>query len=171
MYVARRGHWDKLAAELTPHSTGTTDAIFLEKPAYFDLVINLATSTPSRTSRPTLYVSKTADNGPDKPLSYRLSAVRFAWSDVRLVCPFLPASRLPVDLTDHRTVERARSAARTRLPRAGARTRPSLLCPLLPGPQVERRCSTVVVRRLMARLRGRVSGMRVVMDGCGLVEE
>lgn len=62
----------------------TTDAIFLEKPAYFDLVINLATSTPSRTSRPTLYVSKTADNGPDKPLSYRLSAVRFAWSDVRL---------------------------------------------------------------------------------------
>ncbi|KAH7912115.1 hypothetical protein BJ138DRAFT_1112646 [Hygrophoropsis aurantiaca] len=63
----------------------TTDAIFLEKPSYYDLVIDLTTSTPSKASRPTLYLSKpqqpqTGMRGP----THRLSVVRFTWSDVKL---------------------------------------------------------------------------------------
>ncbi|KAI6145014.1 hypothetical protein BKA82DRAFT_652193 [Pisolithus tinctorius] len=64
----------------------TTDAIFLEKPSYYDLVIDLTTSTPLRSTRPTLYVSKPihqqspGSRGP----THRLSLVRFTWSDVRL---------------------------------------------------------------------------------------
>ncbi|KAH7925742.1 hypothetical protein BV22DRAFT_1194947 [Leucogyrophana mollusca] len=63
----------------------TTDAIFLEKPSYYDLVIDLTTSTPSKASRPTLYLSKpqqqqAGSRGP----SHRLSVVRFTWSDVKL---------------------------------------------------------------------------------------
>lgn len=64
----------------------TTDAIFLERPACYDLLIDLTTSTPSKTSRPTFYVSKLVASqtpGPSSPV-YRLSVTRFAWSDVRL---------------------------------------------------------------------------------------
>lgn len=63
----------------------TTDAIFLEKPSYYDLVIDLTTSTPSRTSRPTLYLSKPIQQSTAKGPTHRLSLVRFTWSDVKLV--------------------------------------------------------------------------------------
>ncbi|KAF8556664.1 hypothetical protein OG21DRAFT_1495348 [Imleria badia] len=62
----------------------TTDAIFLEKPSYYDLVIDLTTSTPSRTSRPTLYLSKPIQQTTAKGPTHRLSLVRFTWSDVKL---------------------------------------------------------------------------------------
>ncbi|KIJ19396.1 hypothetical protein PAXINDRAFT_166590 [Paxillus involutus ATCC 200175] len=63
----------------------TTDAIFLEKPSYYDLVIDLTTSTPSRTSRPTLYMSKPTQHPPNsRGPTHRLSLVRFTWSDVKL---------------------------------------------------------------------------------------
>ncbi|KAF8954836.1 hypothetical protein BDZ97DRAFT_1862662 [Flammula alnicola] len=64
----------------------TTDAIFLEKPSHYDLLIDLTTSTPNKSSRPTFYASKlvpTQPGGPNTP-SYRLSTIRFAWSDVKL---------------------------------------------------------------------------------------
>ncbi|KAG6373655.1 hypothetical protein JVT61DRAFT_6320 [Boletus reticuloceps] len=62
----------------------TTDAIFLEKPSYYDLVIDLTTSTPSRTSRPMLYLSKPIQQTTAKGPTHRLSLVRFTWSDVKL---------------------------------------------------------------------------------------
>ncbi|KIJ67315.1 hypothetical protein HYDPIDRAFT_148817 [Hydnomerulius pinastri MD-312] len=63
----------------------TTDAIFLEKPSYYDLVIDLTTSTPSKTSRPTLYLSKPIQQQPNsRGPTHRLSFVRFTWSDVKL---------------------------------------------------------------------------------------
>ncbi|KAF9220600.1 hypothetical protein BS17DRAFT_786803 [Gyrodon lividus] len=63
----------------------TTDAIFLEKPSYYDLVIDLTTSTPSRMSRPTMYMSKPTNHQPNlKGPTHRLSLVRFTWSDVKL---------------------------------------------------------------------------------------
>ncbi|KAF9233259.1 hypothetical protein BU15DRAFT_90420 [Melanogaster broomeanus] len=63
----------------------TTDAIFLEKPSYYDLLVDLTTSTPSRTSRPTLYMSKQTHPQPtSKGPTHRLTVVRFTWSDVKL---------------------------------------------------------------------------------------
>ncbi|KAF9005013.1 hypothetical protein BDQ17DRAFT_1353622 [Cyathus striatus] len=56
----------------------TTDAIFLEKPSYYDLLIDLTTSTPNRAARPAFYASKYTGG------SWRLSTVRFSWSDVKL---------------------------------------------------------------------------------------
>jgi hypothetical protein len=61
-------------------SAGTTDAIFLEKPQYYDLVIDLTTSTPMKVSRPTFYASRSVSQG-----KFKLSVIRFAWSDVKLV--------------------------------------------------------------------------------------
>ena len=64
----------------------TTDAIYLEKPSLYDLVINLTTSTPSKTSRPTLYISQPTEQTEDgKGLRHKLSPVRFTWSDVKVV--------------------------------------------------------------------------------------
>ncbi|KAL6310279.1 hypothetical protein BKA93DRAFT_755212 [Sparassis latifolia] len=60
----------------------TTDALFLEKPAYYDLVIDLRTSTPN--TRPTFYVPKLTEPSNGRGPSYRLSVVRFTWSDVKL---------------------------------------------------------------------------------------
>lgn len=62
--------------------SGTTDAIFLEKPACYDLVIDLTTSTPSKATRPTFYSSKLIEG----TRNYKLSVVRFTWSDIKLVC-------------------------------------------------------------------------------------
>ncbi|KAG1748120.1 hypothetical protein EDB19DRAFT_1684366 [Suillus lakei] len=63
----------------------TTDAIFLDKPSYYDLLIDLTTSTPSKTSRPTLYLSKPQPPQPgSKGPTHRLSVFRFTWSDIRL---------------------------------------------------------------------------------------
>ncbi|KAF5353574.1 hypothetical protein D9757_013711 [Collybiopsis confluens] len=67
----------------------TTDAIFMERPSYYDLLIDLTTSTPNKATRPTFYVSRpipipatqaTSSRGP----THRLSTVQFAWSDVKL---------------------------------------------------------------------------------------
>ncbi|TFK38518.1 hypothetical protein BDQ12DRAFT_631091 [Crucibulum laeve] len=63
----------------------TTDAIFLEKPQHYDLLIDLTTSTPSKATRPTLYSSKALPVQPGtRGPTHRLSAIRFSWSDVKL---------------------------------------------------------------------------------------
>lgn len=66
----------------------TTDAIFLEKPSYYDLLIDL-TTTLNKSSRPTLSTSRLFDQAGSRRPSYKLSTVRFTWSDVKLVrsCP------------------------------------------------------------------------------------
>jgi hypothetical protein len=63
-------------------SVGTTDALFLEKPQYYDLVIDMTTF-----SRPSLQLSVRESNGRSLKPSYRLSTIRFTWSDVKLVSP------------------------------------------------------------------------------------
>ncbi|KAI8969537.1 hypothetical protein BD414DRAFT_503180 [Trametes punicea] len=60
----------------------TTDSIFLDKPAYYDLLIDLRSATPN--TRPTFHVSKAVEQPNGKGTIYRLSSVRFTWSDVRL---------------------------------------------------------------------------------------
>lgn len=64
---------------------GTTDAIFMEKPSYYDLLIDLTTSTPKAT-RPTFYSSKpiVSQAGSSRGPTHTLSTIRFAWSDVKL---------------------------------------------------------------------------------------
>lgn len=62
----------------------------MEKPSHYDLLIDLTTSTPSKASRPTFYTSKPVDGsmsqpGLSKKPEYRLSMIRFTWSDVKLV--------------------------------------------------------------------------------------
>ena len=66
------------------HSIGTTDALFLEKPQYYDLVIDMTTFSPER-SRPNFQLSVREPNGRSRGPSYHLSTVRFTWSDVNLV--------------------------------------------------------------------------------------
>ncbi|GJE95274.1 hypothetical protein PsYK624_114570 [Phanerochaete sordida] len=63
----------------------TTDAIFLEKPEYYDLLVDL-TVTPIRGGRPAMASPKTSssDSSPFGREKYKLSAVRFTWSDVKL---------------------------------------------------------------------------------------
>lgn len=65
----------------------TTDAIFLERPAHYDLLIDLTTSTPNKSSRPTFYLPKAVEQSGKTP-SYKLSVVRFTWTDVKLVCMY-----------------------------------------------------------------------------------
>ncbi|KAF8264240.1 hypothetical protein EI94DRAFT_1738825 [Lactarius quietus] len=62
----------------------TTDAVFLEKPQYYDLVIDLTTYASERlaTARPGLQLS-IKELYARRP-TYRLSSVRFTWSDVKL---------------------------------------------------------------------------------------
>ncbi|EIW77717.1 hypothetical protein CONPUDRAFT_108960 [Coniophora puteana RWD-64-598 SS2] len=63
----------------------TTDAIFLDKPSYYDIVVDLTTSTPNLNSRPTLYLSKPVQSpGSSRGPTHRLSLVRFTWSDIKL---------------------------------------------------------------------------------------
>jgi hypothetical protein len=78
----------------THNSVGTTDAIFLEKPSYYDLLIDLTTSTPNKATRPTFYSSKPLPPQPSNPRgpTHRLSTTRFAWSDIKLVSFFSCAS-------------------------------------------------------------------------------
>jgi DENN domain-containing protein 11 len=64
---------------------GTTDAVFLEKPQYYDLVIDMTSFSPERASRPGLQLSVKEPNGRSRRPSYRLSTIRFTWSDVKLV--------------------------------------------------------------------------------------
>ncbi|KAF8516482.1 hypothetical protein JB92DRAFT_2910206 [Gautieria morchelliformis] len=58
----------------------TTDAIFLEKPSLYDLIIDMTTSRPAR---PAFFVSRLAPASPRGP-RHRLQPVRFTFSDVRL---------------------------------------------------------------------------------------
>ncbi|KAF9265039.1 hypothetical protein L218DRAFT_899300 [Marasmius fiardii PR-910] len=62
----------------------TTDAIFLEKPAHYDLLLDLTTSTPDKSTRPTFYSSRPIEPVPPRGATHRLSTIRFAWSDVKL---------------------------------------------------------------------------------------
>ncbi|KAH9954085.1 hypothetical protein BC827DRAFT_1262315 [Russula dissimulans] len=62
----------------------TTDAVFLEKPQYYDLIIDMTSFSPERASRPTLQLSVQESNGRSRRPSYRLATVRFTWSDVKL---------------------------------------------------------------------------------------
>jgi len=73
----------------------TTDAVFLEKPQHYDLVIDLTSYAPDRraTARPGLQLA-TKEPDARRP-TYRLSTVRFTWSDVKLV-------RAPVPRTQRR---------------------------------------------------------------------
>ena len=63
----------------------TTDALFLEKPQHYDLVIDLTTYASERlaAARPglQLVIKEPSARTP----TYRLSTVRFTWSDVKLV--------------------------------------------------------------------------------------
>ena len=74
---------------LNESGIGTTDAIFMEKPSYYDLLIDLTTSTPKAT-RPTFYSSKpvVSQAGSSRGPTHTLSTIRFAWSDVRLASFF-----------------------------------------------------------------------------------
>lgn len=76
----------------------TTDAIFLEKPSYYDLIIDLTTSTPNKATRPTFYSSKpiTPQPSSSKASTHRLTTIRFAWSDVKLVSEYSPLSPLTI---------------------------------------------------------------------------
>ncbi|TFK51280.1 hypothetical protein OE88DRAFT_1712549 [Heliocybe sulcata] len=62
----------------------TTDAIYLEKPSYYDLIIDLTTSTPAKATRPTFYLSRPNQPSSSKGPSHRLSPVRFTWTDLKL---------------------------------------------------------------------------------------
>ncbi|KAK0201194.1 hypothetical protein DFS33DRAFT_1375835 [Desarmillaria ectypa] len=64
----------------------TTDAIFLEKPSHYDLLIDLTASTPNKATRPAFFSSRpTPSSGmSSRGPTHRLSSVRFAWSDIKL---------------------------------------------------------------------------------------
>ncbi|PPQ88359.1 hypothetical protein CVT25_002105, partial [Psilocybe cyanescens] len=83
----------------------TTDAIFMEKPSYYDLLIDLTTSTPSKMTRPTFYSSKpvSPQPGSSRGPSHRLSSMHFAWSDVKLWNEIDRILRLDSDDASHHT--------------------------------------------------------------------
>ncbi|KAH9025915.1 hypothetical protein EDB84DRAFT_1611676, partial [Lactarius hengduanensis] len=63
----------------------TTDAVFLEKPQYYDLLIDLTSYAPTErraTTRPGLQLA-IKEPSARRP-TYRLSTIRFTWSDVKL---------------------------------------------------------------------------------------
>ncbi|KAH8985050.1 hypothetical protein EDB86DRAFT_3105849 [Lactarius hatsudake] len=61
----------------------TTDAVFLEKPQYYDLIIDLTPYAPTeRRARPGLQLA-IKEPYARRP-TYRLSTIRFTWSDVKL---------------------------------------------------------------------------------------
>lgn len=74
----------------------TTDALFMEKPQYYDLIVDLTTSTPSKATRPSLYLSKpksaasssSLKSSGKKKAGWKLESVRYTWSDVRLASFF-----------------------------------------------------------------------------------
>ncbi|KAI0739915.1 hypothetical protein C8Q80DRAFT_1200979 [Daedaleopsis nitida] len=82
---------DKLESE-SKSSRGwiacTTDSIFLDKPTHYDLLIDLRSATPN--NRPAFFVPKSVEGFNGRGPSYRLSSVRFTWSDVRLVSASFP---------------------------------------------------------------------------------
>ena len=90
--------------DLDEAGIGTTDAIFMEKPSYYDLLIDLTTSTPKAT-RPTFYSSKpvVSQAGSPRGPTHSLSTIRFAWSDIRLASDL---SAFAFVLLNYATVER-----------------------------------------------------------------
>ncbi|KAH8980082.1 hypothetical protein EDB92DRAFT_2107324 [Lactarius akahatsu] len=63
----------------------TTDTVFLEKPQYYDLLIDLTSYAPTErraTARPGLQLA-IKELSARRP-TYRLSTIRFTWSDVKL---------------------------------------------------------------------------------------
>ncbi|KAH9052330.1 hypothetical protein EDB87DRAFT_1797946 [Lactarius vividus] len=63
----------------------TTDAVFFEKPQYYDLIIDLTSYAPTErraTARPGLQLA-IKEPYARRP-TYRLSTIRFTWSDVKL---------------------------------------------------------------------------------------
>ncbi|KAF7361070.1 hypothetical protein MSAN_01137900 [Mycena sanguinolenta] len=74
---------DRMKVEGNGWVACTTDAIFLEKPSCYDLLIDLTTSTPNKATRPTFHASRPQPAG-SRP-THRLSVVRFSWSDIKLV--------------------------------------------------------------------------------------
>ncbi len=91
----------------------TTDSIFLDKPSYYDLLIDLRNATPN--TRPAFYIPKAVEHPSGRGISYRLSSVRFTWSDVRLVRTV--SSRASIYSQPLFSVERARSRPAARLRR------------------------------------------------------
>lgn len=77
--IQHPSYWQRLS--------GTTDAIFLEKASYYDLIIDLTTSTPNGASRPTLHISKpiSPSSSGNRKQTWKLETVRFTWSDLKLV--------------------------------------------------------------------------------------
>lgn len=61
---------------------GTTDAIFLEKPQLFDLLIDLTSASASKANRPSLSASRLVEGS--SPPIYKLQTIRFTWSDFKL---------------------------------------------------------------------------------------
>ncbi|KAH9012267.1 hypothetical protein EDB84DRAFT_1536643, partial [Lactarius hengduanensis] len=62
----------------------TTDVVFLEKPQYYNLIIDLISYAPTkRCARPGLQLA-IKEPFARRP-TYRLSTIRFTWSNVRLV--------------------------------------------------------------------------------------
>ncbi|KAI0033588.1 hypothetical protein K488DRAFT_77805 [Vararia minispora EC-137] len=75
----------------------TTDALFLERPQYYDLVIDLTTANYLKGIRPTLYISHPVPNTVPRGPSHRLSSFRFTWSDVKLWCELDRVLQLDAD--------------------------------------------------------------------------
>ncbi|KAI0321549.1 hypothetical protein OF83DRAFT_1168398 [Amylostereum chailletii] len=62
----------------------TTDALFLERPQYYDLIIDLTTTETAKGTRPMLSQSRRHLSAGARSPSFRLSTIRFTWSDVKL---------------------------------------------------------------------------------------
>lgn len=106
----------------------TTDSIFLDKPSYYDLIIDLRTATPN--NRPSFFLSKLVEQPSVRGPSHKLSSVRFTWSDVRLVrC--CDAQAIRPNLV---TVDRARPIITARL----GRQRRRVLRPVLTQQQASK---------------------------------
>ena len=108
----------------------TTDAVFLEKPQHYDLVIDMTTYASERlaTARPGLQLA-IKEPYARRP-TYRLSTVRFTWSDVKLVTlPSSPSNSSPLipvhasgpnsSVSSSSTQTRTASRARALPPRSG----------------------------------------------------
>lgn len=175
-------------------SAGTTDAIFHEKAQLYDLIIDLAppSSTPSaspyaptaspsspsppiyKPARPISYVSRLVVSVPpasdaassySSSNSFKLSAVRFTWSDVRLVSTNVTSLRVWKQI-----LIQVSAVARTRSdPRPGLLV-PSLTLALASSPADARLCWRKRLERRLETLRGCVSRLRGFMDGHGRVE-
>ena len=63
----------------------TTDALFLEKPQHYDLVIDLTTYASERLATARAGLQLAIKEPSARRPTYRLSTVRFTWSDVKLV--------------------------------------------------------------------------------------